>query len=389
MGTIVVAADCDFSRCPRPRRAAQALVADYDVVCAGFEPIDNDLCGFIQLPRRLNMRAPVRNRLRKIDRFRRLCTGACEEVYRDDEYVQSAYRALSNTVADFAWVHDLRLLPVALETPGIAHVGFDAREYYPSQYEDQFLWNASEKRLQQHLVETYIPMADVVTTVSPGLAERYRLACGVTAQVIRSLPEYADIDLDVQRNTQSVRIVYHGKAHENRRIEEIIRLGDLLDDRFSLTLMLVGGRAEYLAKLRTLIDKSDRVALHPPVPFEQIAEFTSAYDIGLCAIPDSTLNLRYCLPNKLFEMIQARLAIVSWPSPDVADVVRSNGVGVVADSFSVESLAHTINELTADQIMKYRRSCCKVAKDLSFNSTRGSIVAMTRSACRHDRADVA
>lgn len=377
MKTVLVAANTDLATDPRPNRMIRALTGNFRVVCAGYAHPNIPNVEFIKLSPRTIQRSPFRNRYRKYTRAGKLIFGNYESAFRANPTIASSSRTLANCKADLAWVHDLELLPLAIEAPNIKKVAIDAHEYFPSQHEDEIFWRLTEKRLQHYLVKKYFPMATLVTTVSEGLAAKFNQETNVSAQLVESMPDYAK--LEPGKTGQKIGLVYHGKAHENRSIEDIIRLVDHLDERFTLNLILVGGRLEYRRMLQSMVDKRDRVSIQPPVEMRNIAAATNVYDIGLCAIPDSTFNLKHCLPNKLFEMIQARLALACWPSPDISRIVKTRKLGVVANSFSVESLAETINTLTARDVSQYKNNCHLSARELSFETTRQRIQSMTNT----------
>ncbi|MFM7086936.1 MAG: hypothetical protein ACKOXO_08110 [Cyanobium sp.] len=131
----------------------------------------------------------------------------------------------------------------------------------------------------------------------------------------------------------------------------------MLDERFSLTLMLVAPpRSAYLRKLRRLAAMQGRTEVVPPVSFEAIVPTLNAYDIGVSLLPPVTINQKLALPNKLFEFIQARLAVATSPNPAMADLVDRHRVGVVSEAYTPAALAAVLNRLTADQIDAMKQS---------------------------------
>ena len=93
---------------------------------------------------------------------------------------------------------------------------------------------------------------------------------------------------------------------------------------------------------------------------------SSNYDIGFFYNEPLTFNLRHSLPNKFFEFIQARLAVAIGPSPDMAFIVNQYGCGIVASSFTVESMADSMNQLTSDHIDVMKKNADKAAKLLNY-----------------------
>ena len=246
---------------------------------------------------------------------------------------------------------------------------FDAREYYPRQMEDNLRFRLIERPLRVYLCRQYLPLCDQVITVSPGLAREYFKEFQIHAEVVRSTPIYADCPIQPVQE-EKLRLVYHGAANKNRKIENMLQLMELLDDRFTLDLFLVGtdtSKQKYIAKMKDIARQSKHITFHDPVPFSAIIPTLNMFfDIGLFYVEPTTFNLQYCLPNKLFEFIQARLMVAIGPSPDMAGLVREHDCGVVAESFDLHAMASVLNRLDTEKVMRYKQKSDVVARELCW-----------------------
>ncbi len=146
----------------------------------------------------------------------------------------------------------------------------------------------------------------------------------------------------------------------------MIETADLLEERFSLDLMLVPTNdKEYFAKLEQMAKIRKNVRIIEPVSFESIIPFTSKYDVGFYILQPTNYNGYFALPNKFFEFIQARLAIAIGPSPQMAKYVKEYDLGVISPDFTPKSMSKTLNSLTKEQILKYKENANKAAKILN------------------------
>ena len=68
------------------------------------------------------------------------------------------------------------------------------------------------------------------------------------------------------------------------------------------------------------------------------------------------------MPNKLFDSIQARVGIISGPSPDIRKFCEKNGTGIATEEFSVNSLRSTLLTLSINSINQFKTSCNEAAK---------------------------
>ncbi len=140
---------------------------------------------------------------------------------------------------------------------------------------------------------------------------------------------------------------------------------DQLDDRFELDLMLVPTARRYHDEIVQKVSRMPRVRLIEPVPQRDIVAHLNRYDVGLYLLPPRNANLRHALPNKLFEFIQARLAVAIGPSPEMAKIVNRYGCGVVAESFQPRSLAEAISALDSESVSALKRQAGVAAVEMN------------------------
>ena len=98
---------------------------------------------------------------------------------------------------------------------------------------------------------------------------------------------------------------------------------------------------------------------------DEIIAFTSTYDFGIYILEPTNLNNHFALPSKLFEFIQARLAIAIGPSPEMAKIVQENQLGIVAADFKPETMAAALNKMTKESMDAFKLNADKAAKILN------------------------
>ncbi len=379
MPSALVLCAADPASDPRPNRMIRCLARDFavSVVSRGALDLPGVTCERIPA-------APHRPPLARVANLFRLRTGHYRHLVWVPGLRELAARHRGRH--DFIAVHDLRLLPVALAIRGRrGRVFFDAREYYARHYEDLLWWRLTYQRFNRDLCRRYLRRADVVATVSPGLATEYRREFGTACEVMPSLP--APLDLVPQPVAPDrVRLVHHGLASPSRRLEGMILMVDHLPERFTLDLILVPADPAYLEKLRRLCATRPRVRLLPPLPFAQLVAATNTYDVGVFLVPPVSFNLRFALPNKFFEFVQARLMIAIGPSVDMARYVREHDLGVVAADFQPASLAAALAPLTAADVARFKANAHRAAAVLNSRQTDAQIRAHALGAGRPSAA---
>jgi glycosyltransferase involved in cell wall biosynthesis len=251
----------------------------------------------------------------------------------------------------------------------------DAHEYSPGELANSLIWHIRFGRHYDTLCRRFLPRAAAMTTVCAGIAAEYEKNYGVTATVIENAPPRQDLTPSPVQPGR-IRMIHHGGALRARQLELMIDVMKRLDQRFSLDFMLVPGDAGYLRELREKAFNNPQIKFVSPVEMPDICCKTNEYDIGLFLLPPVNVNYRFALPNKLFEFIQARLAVAIGPSPEMARVVREHGVGVVADSFDPAALADALNRLTEHDVMRYKLASHAAADKLCFEAAADRLLAI-------------
>jgi hypothetical protein len=117
-----------------------------------------------------------------------------------------------------------------------------------------------------------------------------------------------------------------------------------------------------------MAESLDRVTVHDPIPMQELVSTCNRYDIGVFFQEPLNFNLKHSLPNKVFEFIQARLALAVSPLPEIKSLVDMNGIGIVSEDFSVESMAKRLNELDNQQLERYKNRSDVAARVLNSES---------------------
>jgi glycosyltransferase involved in cell wall biosynthesis len=218
-----------------------------------------------------------------------------------------------------------------------------------------------------------------MTTVCQTIADAYEKETGIKPVVLTSAPDFEDLRprlLDERERV--IRLIHHGVAGRSRRIENMIKAMDDLDGRFELSLMLVESDPSYLRYLKRIAQRNPRIRFLPPVPMRTLPTYLNQFDIGVFPIEPTNFNYRYTLPNKLFEFIQARLAIAIGPSPEMARIIREYDLGVISEDFSPETFARSLSTLDAEKINYYKLRAHRIARMMSAERNKEILLDLVR-----------
>jgi glycosyltransferase involved in cell wall biosynthesis len=383
MSRVLVISYSDLARDPRVDRQISFLADEHEVVAAGLGPPGNRDMEFVDLspPRLSGMREAIRRACWAEARAGSLALralGRHQRAFWHDPLNRWAARRLGGVSADLVIANDLSALPLAIRAAGDAPVIFDAHEFSPEEHSDLLWWRALVAPHARSLFSQYLPRVAAMMTVSRGIAERYAQHYGVEPVVVTNAPPAAE--LQPSEVGAPIRLIHHGGALAERRLELMVEAMDLLGDGYELDLMLVPSQPRYVARLTELVRDKARVRVIPPVGQRAIVSACNAYDVGVYALPPTNENLRLALPNKLFEFIQARLAVVVGPSPEMARVVREHDCGLVTSDFTPHSLAEALASLTPATVAEYKRHSDVAAGRLNAEQNRGAVLKLVAGA---------
>ncbi|MFZ6014278.1 MAG: capsular biosynthesis protein [Bacteroidota bacterium] len=356
----------------RVRRQVQALKDSYQITLSGFNGVFSEDYVLVPLmPTRLTL-------LRKLITAVLLMMRAYRLAHRVlHDYLPFLRNQLSGQSFDLIIANDVETLPLAFALPGHHRVLFDAHEYAPRHFEDKLMWRLFFQPFNVWLCRKYLPLTKAMTTVGAGLAKEYKKNFNVDPVVIPNATNYFDLK-PVPVEDNKIRLVYMGIVNPSRRLELMMEMMDLLDDRFVLDLfLLTPGFAsdktkKYIDSLQQYSERNPRIRLFPPIKSVDVVKTINHYDIGVFLLPPINFNYENTLPNKLFDYIQARLGIAIGPTPEMAQIVNAYHNGVVSQDFTPQSLAEKLNPLTKAQIQNFKLNSEKAA--IEFNAEKSAVI---------------
>ena len=229
-------------------------------------------------------------------------------------------RALAETLAfrpQLVVANDWSTLPIAARAKTLtgARVLYDSHEFAPTEFADRRLWRLFAQRHVEEIEARFIAAADAVTTVSANIAgeiaARYRLPAPPV--VLRNIPDFEP--RPARPTGDGVTVLFHGLLRAHRGLEPLI--DSVARWRPERRLVLRGyGAEDYVGQLKTRARSAlaaGRIAFEPPVAPEQVVPAAASADVGFFALPGSSPQSRFALPNKIFEYIGASLAVVTTP----------------------------------------------------------------------------
>lgn len=370
MSRVLVISYSDLSRDSRIDRQLGFLKRRHEVTAAGFGRPSHEDVAYVELGNSVGAFADV---VRKCALVSQLVRKQYERAYWRRPENRVGLARLEGERPDLVVANDVASLPLAFRVANGAPVVFDAHELATAEWAHLRWWRLTLGPYIDGLLRSYLPRVDQVMTVSPGIAAAYEERYGIERPtVVTNAPDLST--LEPTPVDHPIRLIHHGIAEPQRRLELMIEAVDGLQDRYTLDLMLVPGNAAYLARLRRMCRTRHGVNVIGPRPQREIVRYCNGYDVGVFVLPPLNDNSWYALPNKIFEFIQARLAVVVGPSPEMANLVRARKLGVVTDDFTAEALKSALARMTREDVPAFKLASHTAAAEL--NSARNAEIVL-------------
>lgn len=292
---------------------------------------------------------------------------AFDAAYRHNPVVAHLRERLPRDAFDVVLADDVDTVPLALWLRPRRGVHADLHEYAPRMKEEVARWRVFVAPFVRWICRTHVPRCQSVTTVGEGIAREYAREYGYEPGVVTNAAPYAD--LAPTPCADPIRLVHAGQGRPDRYLELMIDAVAATSRPVTLDFYLTGTDEAYLAALRDRAAQVPGVRVHPGVPYAELTGTLNRYDAGVYVLPPVNFNNEWALPNKFFDFVQARLALVLGPSPEMRSLVERHGLGVVTDDFTPAALTRALDALTVADVDRYKQAADAAAHALSAQET--------------------
>lgn len=288
-------------------------------------------------------------------------------------------KELENQSYDLVIAHDLELLPLLL-APGIRPASLEKSIKQVDLHElhelrpvmtgfAHFFWNLLRFRIRPYhdwlMLLLRSPDLDLATVVNKSIGDWY-----VTNKYLQSFTEimnaavYQKVSFE-SRESESLNFIYHGRYSKSRGLEKLVEASLSIRMEDQLHFMLTGRKSELENFKSFALAKNPSLKFHESVPMERVSTEIKKFDAEIIFFEPVSKNLQFTLPNKFFEAIQGRLAIVSGPSPEIVRFTEQSGCGVATSGWKVEELSSLIAGLDRPTIEVMRKASHELSAKLN------------------------
>ena len=256
---------------------------------------------------------------------------------------------------------------------------YDSHEYFTETPE--LVGRPRVQKVWKRIEGFVVPRLKEMITVCDSIADLFHEQYGVKCQVVRNIPPRAALPPKGEKKALGLPenkhlLVLQGSGiNIQRGAEELVEAMRYLDDCY---LMVIGG-GDVLPMLKQMVGElqiEDRVLFLPRMSYAQMMAYTQLAELGFVLDKDTNLNYRFCLPNKLFDFIQAGVPIVASNLVEVGKIIRKYDIGLFIPDHDPKSIAATIRKGLDDGEgrRRWQQGLTQAAEDLCWENEQQTLI---------------
>ncbi|TYB30564.1 MAG: glycosyltransferase family 4 protein [Candidatus Mcinerneyibacterium aminivorans] len=226
-------------------------------------------------------------------------------------------------------------------------------------------WRIFVRPLIKYIEKKYIDFADLVVTVSNGIAGKInKLYKPKKIKVIKNCPLIKN-KLPNKNNIKAlpIKLYHHGGYSKIRGLEKIIKsIVQSSNENINIYLRLIGNYEHLLTKY----EKSNKVFFKEPLDPDKIIYDIHNFDLGIPMIAPNSFNARHALSNKFFEYLAGGIpVVVCKKNYEMAKIVKKYNIGYTINEFNIDSMKNfwdNLNLITLNKKIKKLRNLKKSYK---------------------------
>lgn len=256
---------------------------------------------------------------------------------------------------------------------------YDSHEYFTETPE--LVGRPHVQKVWKRIEGFVVPRLKEMITVCDSIAELFEQKYQVKCHVVRNIPPKAALPPKGDKKALNLPedkhlLVLQGSGiNIQRGGEELVEAMRYLDD---CLLMVIGG-GDVLPMLKQMtvdLHIEDRVRFFPRMPYSQMMSYTQLAELGFVLDKDTNLNYRFCLPNKLFDFIQAGVPVVASHLVEIEKIIKKYHIGLFIPDHDPKSIAETIRKGLDDVVSRaiWQQGLSKAAEDLCWENEQQTLI---------------
>ena len=268
------------------------------------------------------------------------------------------FRILKNIKYDYILANDLEtLIPVYFSNiHKQLSIIYDSHEIWTERYgcKKTILHkciNFYEANTEKMIVHKIRKTITVSSDIGKYLQKKWKYSKDIL--ILRNIPDnnyskHFEVTRKLLNIPKDIKLfVYAGAINESRNIPNLIEaFKEIADKRIGLLLI---GQSDI--ELKDFLNDSSRIYYINQVPENHLHYYLKIADIGIHPLnTNNSLNYKYALPNKIFQFMQAGLALCLFENNAIKEIIDNNKNGVYASMNTLNDIKNNITKILSFDI---------------------------------------
>lgn len=254
------------------------------------------------------------------------------------------------------WIQKIKKIPLII----------DCHEYFTGVPE--LVGREKTIKTWKRIERKTLPKANEVITVNQSLANLFKDEYNINVHVVRNVPANHSF---TNRTTKPIfdfkYIIYQGAVNVDRGLEEMIEAMQFIENH----KLVIAGKGDILESLKnhtSSLEWKDKIVFLGAIKPNELKNYTQQAELGLSLEKDTCINYKYCLPNKLFDYIQAGIPVLTSDLPEMKIIVDQYQIGETILSHQPKDIADAIKKILSNKVQYdiYCNNCVEASKNLSW-----------------------
>lgn len=284
--------------------------------------------------------------------------------------------------------HSLTVLPLSVL---ISTIKKSKIVYEPHELETESSGKGSRiKKLLKYIEKALINKADLIYTVGEDISEHYKENYALNqVHTVLNVPEYKSnsrSEKDILRvkfglGSNDLLFIYQGLMTKGRGVLQLLDCFSKLEEHRHLILMGYGPLED---TIKNYAIQFDNIHFVDAVPQEQIIEYTSSADVGICYLTDDCLSYKLSLPNKLFEYMHSGLpVIINEIQASSRKLIEENNCGFIVRD-NTKDLISSIMAIEKPEISRKSNNILQLRNNFCWEVEKSKLIQSYSKLLNHD-----
>ena len=221
---------------------------------------------------------------------------------------------------------------------------YDCHEFYDDETDD-----TARNEWAAKIHEKYIYKADALLTVSQGILDLYlkKYPSIKNHAIMMNVSPFKKNEYDgslhdrlgIDRGKKL--IVFHGNLRQDRGIERFPQIASLMSDDNIFVVIGNGALKEFIEK-----STNNHLKYLSEIPYYEVEKYLCGASLGLILYVPRNLNQEWCAPNKLFELTNLNVPILTYKTKSMVEFAKDlPNLHLISPDSSDYEIAQTIDKI--------------------------------------------